>query len=265
MRNLNKKVLISIISLFLILNILTASRIFAATITTEDTENKTTTTTTTNANGDSKVTTSSTDGSLVGSEDIDVSWTEPTNFETINKGCYFAGGAFTFDDLVTHGDYLCSERGALLTGSSAPTYDSLGESSSGSTHNRSEVPDLTPVRTQAYYTVSDTMYASPEEAFILAYAKHEDGATYGEYTPAQIAFWNTPAGKGLATENGNFIAVSGVNAFSDDLTQISNQNTEPASGTILDTTLSQTVGNTVDPDKNYNNLNDAAKEFQNYI
>ena len=265
MRKLNKKVLVSIISLFLILNILTASRIFAATITTEDTENKTTTTTTTNANGDSKVTTSSTDGSLVGSEDIDVSWTEPTNFETINKGCYFAGGAFTFDDLVTHGDYLCSERGALLTGSSAPTYDSLGESSSGSTHNRSEVPDLTPVRTQAYYTVSDTMYASPEEAFILAYAKHEDGATYGEYTPAQIAFWNTPAGKGLATENGNFIAVSGVNAFSDDLTQISNQNTEPASGTILDTTLSQTVGNTFDPDKNYNNLNDAAKEFQNYI
>ena len=269
MRKLNKKILTLTISIFLILNIICSYSILAATTTKEDKEKKTMTTTTTNENGENKSTVVSTNGALVGADDVDVPWIEPSDYAIINNGCIFGGGAMTYDDLSSHGDLLCSQRGTLLTGSNSPSYDSLGESSSGSTHNKSEIPDLTPVRTQPNYTMSERKYASPEEAFILAFAQHSDGAAYGEYTPSQIAWWNTPAGQGMASSSGNFAAVSGVstrtvgNAHSNDLEQISNDYATAINGEI--TTLSQTVGKAFDPNKNYNNLNDSAKDFQKYI
>ena len=280
MNKLNKKFIVIFISLFLILNIVCNYSIFAATVTSENEIDKTKTTVTTNEKGESKVTTESTDGELVGAEDVNVSWSKPTDYAIINNGCLFGPGIITFDDLCSHGDLLCSQRGTLITGSSAADYGSLGESSKGSTHNSSEIPDLTPMRTKAKYELSERMYATPEEAFILAFAQHNEGAIYGEYTPAQIAFWNTPAGQGIASEDGNFIAVSSmrtntvgnVNAYSDELISISDSNVSSTVGNIdsaeisvLEKTLSQTVGNTFDPDKDYNNLNDAAKDFQNYI
>ena len=269
MRKLNKKILTLTISIFLILNIICSYSILAATTTKEDKEKKTMTTTTTNENGENKSTVVSTNGALVGADDVDVPWIEPSDYAIINNGCIFGGGAMTYDDLLSHGDLLCSQRGTLLTGSNSPSYDSLGESSSGSTHNKSEIPDLTPVRTQPNYTMSERKYASPEEAFILAFAQHSDGAAYGEYTPSQIAWWNTPAGQGMASSGGNFATVSGVstrtvgNAHSNDLEQISNNYASAINGEI--TTLSQTVGKAFDPNKNYNNLNDSAKDFQKYI
>ncbi len=269
MRKLNKRILILTISIFLILNIICSYSILAATTTRMNEENRVKTTTTTNAKGDSKVKNSSTDGNLVGNKNVNVPWSKPSDYVIINNGCVFGGGTLTYEDLVAHGDLLCSQRGTLITSSSAPSYDSLGSSSSGSTHNRSEVPDLTPVRTQPKYTVSERMYPSPEETFILAYAQHSDGATYGEYTPSQIAWWNTPAGKGMATSNGNFAQVSGIstrtvgNAYSNDLMQIADDYGTAINGES--STLSQTVGKAFDPNKDYSNLNDAAKSFQTYI
>ena len=269
MRKLNKKVLTLCISIFLILNIICSYSALAATTTKDNEENRTKTTTTTNANGDRKDTVVSTDGNLVGDKDINVPWIEPADFAIINNGCKFGGGTMTFDDLTSHGDLLCSQRGAILTGSGSPSYDSLGESTSGSTHNKSSIPDLTPVRTQPKYTMSERKFASPEEAFILAYAKHSDGSVYGEYTPSQIAWWNTPAGQGAAGSSGRFASVSGIStkavgsAYSNELAQIADYYGTAINGER--TTLSQTVGRAFDPDKNYNNLNDSAKSFQKYI
>lgn len=270
MKKLNKKIFATLIAVFLILNIMCSYNIFAATVITNDDEKKTTTTVTTNEDGDSKKTTESTDGELVGSKDINVPWSEPAEYVIVNNGCIFGGGTITYEDLCSHGDLLCSQRGTLLTGSSAPAYDSLGESSKGKTHDSSEVPDLTPVRTQAKYTVSDRMYPTPEETFILAFAQHEDGAIYGEYTAAQLAFWNTNAGRGIASENANFAKVSSVNAYSDDLEQIENEILAAESAldsdvSTVESKLEQSMKSNFDPNKNYNNLNDAAKEFQKYI
>ena len=271
MKKSNKKVLGLFISLVIILNIIFSYNILAATTTKIDEENKTVTITTRAANGDIKEEVSAIgNNDLIGSENKDVPWEEPKDFVITNKGCTFGGGTFTYEDLSSHGDYLCSERGTLLTGSSQPAYDDeYFTEQSGETHDRSELPVMESKRSQANYRVGERVFATPEEAFILAFAQHSDGAAYGEYTPAQIAWWNTPAGRHTSSGNVNFSSVSGINAralgnaYSNDLLQVKdNNNTD---GSIINGTLTQTVGKAFDPDKDYNNLNDSAKDFQKYI
>lgn len=285
MNKLNKKILVIFISLFLILNITCSYKIFAATTITTDGQNQTVTTTTTNANGDKSSSAKSTAGVVVGSDnDPDVPWEEPSEYLIVNNGCTFSGGALTYDLLCSHGDLLCSAHGVTLTSSSAPAYDSVQESS-GSTYDASQVPDLTPVRTQPNFTASERKYGTPEEAFILAYAQHSDGAAYGEYTPAQLAWWQTAGGQagtnggsGMAAVSGinTNTTVAGINAYSNDLFQFTNTSFQAIGGvnesfatpngiSIQDTVLSQTVGKTIDKTKKYGNLRDSAREFQNYI
>ena len=168
MKKSNKKVLGLFISLVIILNIIFSYNILAATTTKIDEENKTVTITTRAANGDIKEEVSAIgNNDLIGSENKDVPWEEPKDFVITNKGCTFGGGTFTYEDLSSHGDYLCSERGTLLTGSSQPAYDDeYFTEQSGETHDRSELPVMESKRSQANYRVGERVFATPEEAFI---------------------------------------------------------------------------------------------------
>lgn len=280
---LNKKILAIFIMLFLILNISCGYKVFSATKVEKNNENKTTTTTITNKDGEKMTYTSSTNGEIIGTDnDPDVPWEEPARYEIVNNGCTFSGGALTYDLLCAHGDLLCSAHGVTLTNGGIKYEEA--QASKGSTYDPSQVPDLTPIRTEPNFTASERKYANPEEAFILAYAQHETGSQYGEYTPAQLAWWQTSAGQAgvksearilenVAKTNSN---VAGINAYSNDLFQFANsdfseiaassksfatQNDISAKNTIL----TQTVGKTVNKTSQYGNLRDASREFQNYI
>ena len=262
MKKLNKKTISLFISIFLILNIILGYHALATTKTVVDETKKTETTTTTNANGESSTSTKSTDrGEIVGSEAKEATWNGYNMNSVVNNGHQFPEGALTFDDLSGHGDLLCSAHGMPLKGSGAPAYDSITEEVKGSSYDPNDVPDLTPYVTQAYYKKSPGYNTTPEEAFILAFAQCQDAAVYGEYTPAQNAWWNVRGGQMGGGAQG--VSLSPVSsAYSSDLTQLA----QSTVGNILETTLTGVVDeDVINPYKEYTDLNDIAKDFQKYI
>ena len=262
MNRLNKKILSLIITIFIILNIAFAYKIFAVTTTDIDEENQTVTTTTANANGDIATTTAAIGDDIVGNENVSVVWDRLNTREIVNHGHTF-DGSITLEMLYQHGDLMCSQRGTRLPDSSHPAFDSIEYGTiSGSTYDPSEIPEA--FYTRASYTTSERKYATPEEAFILAFAQCSEGSIYGEKTPEQIAWWHTPAGQGIASSDPNFTDIS-ERGFGTDLAQSQLEGDPNLQGDIFDTALSTTVDEEFDPDKDYTDLNDAAKEFQKYI